>query len=63
MDDILARVFVIFLLILYTSVALVFVVAVIRNWVWQPIKRKLRGRSPQKSYRGINSASHGESPS
>lgn len=40
MDDILARIFVIFLVFFYASIALVFVGAGIRTWVWQPLRKK-----------------------
>jgi hypothetical protein len=61
--DILARIFVIFMLVLYAGISLVFVFIGIRNWIWRPIKRMLTAGHPDKSYRGIKSASREENPS
>jgi hypothetical protein len=63
MDDILARVFVVFLVVLYTGVALVFVGAGFRNLIWQPVRQKLWARRPEKSFHTIKTTSSGESPS
>jgi hypothetical protein len=63
MQDILARIFVIFLLVLYAGIAVVFVFVGIRNWIYRPIKNKLSRRHPEKVYHGIKSTSREESPS
>ena len=63
MEDILARVFIVFLLVLYGGIALVFVVVSIRNLIWYPVKNKLLARRPEKGYRRVKSASREQSPS
>lgn len=63
MPDLFARVFVVFLLVLYVSVALVFIGAGIRHWFWRPIKSRIPARNPQKSFQRINSPRSEESSS
>lgn len=63
MQDILARIFVILLLVLYSGVALVFVITGIRDWVCRPIRRRLWGRRPKETYQRIKSTRREESPS
>lgn len=63
MQDVIARAFVIFLLVLYTSIALVFIVTAIRRWIWQPIIGKFSAHHAERGYRRIKSTSHEESPS
>jgi hypothetical protein len=63
MDDIFARSFIIFVLLLYATVAFIFIFAAFRRWIWRPIANKFRGQSQEKNYQGIKSPSHEESPS
>ena len=52
-QDIVARIFIIFLLALYTGIALVFVLAGIRKWVWCPLAGKIAAGCPDTSYSRI----------
>jgi hypothetical protein len=61
MQDILARSFVVFLLALYAGIALVFVIAGIRKWIWRPIAERISPSRGGKSYRRIKSTSREES--
>jgi len=61
MQDLLARSFVVFILLLYASTALVFIVAAIRNFIWRPIIGKFAAQHPDRSYHRIKSASHEQS--
>ncbi len=63
MQDIIARAFVIFLLVLYASISLVFIVTAIRKWIWQPIIGKFSAPHTEREYRRIKSTSREESPS
>ena len=63
MDDIFARSFIIFVLLLYATVACVFIFAAFRRWIWRPIANKFRDQNHQKNYQGIKSPSREESPS
>jgi hypothetical protein len=63
MQDILARSFIVFILALYAGVALVFVIAGFRKWVWRPIAGRLSPRQAEESYRRIKSTTREESPS
>ena len=62
-QDIVARVFIFLVLALYSGIALVFVIAGIRKWIWRPIAGKLSARRPDRSYQRIKSTSHEGSPS
>jgi hypothetical protein len=62
MQDILARSFVVFVLVFYAIITLVFVIAAFRKWVWRPISAKIFAGRPEKSYRGIKSTRHEGSP-
>lgn len=62
-QDIVARVFILLVLVLYTGISLVFVAAGIRKWVWRPIAGKLSARRTDRGYRTIKSTSHEGSPS
>lgn len=61
--DITARIFIFVVLALYTGIALVFVIAGIRKWIWHPIVKKISPRQSESNYRGIKSARHEESSS
>jgi len=63
MQDLLARIFVVFLFILYAGIAIVFVGAGIRAWVWRPTKRKFSLKQPARMYRAIKSTSSERSSS
>ena len=60
MQDILARSFVVFLLALYAGIALVFVIAGIRKWIWRPIAERISPSRGDKNYRRIKSTSREE---
>jgi hypothetical protein len=55
MQDILARIFIVFMLVMYAAIALVFVVAGIRKWIWEPIARKILPRRAERDFRRIQS--------
>jgi hypothetical protein len=57
MNDIIARSFVVFLLVLYAGIALAFVIAGIRKWIWRPIAEKISACRPDRSYHRIKSSS------
>ena len=63
MQDLFARVFIVALLILYAGVALVFVIGILRTWIWRPIKRKISVQQPERKHRAIKSASQERIPS
>lgn len=63
MQDILARSFIVFVLVLYTGITLVFLIGAFRKWVWRPIAAKLFPRRAEKGYRRIKSTTHEGSPS
>ena len=62
MQDILARSFIFFVLALYAGIALVFLIAGFRKWVWRPIAGKLFPRRAEESYHRIKSTTHEGSP-
>ena len=57
MQDLLARIFIVGMFILYSGIALVFIGAGIRDWVWRPVKRKFSAQQPARNYRAIKSTS------
>jgi len=63
MQDLFARIFIVALLILYAGVALVFVIGILRTWIWRPIKRKISVQQPERKHRAIKSASQERIPS
>ena len=63
MEDILARSFVVFVLVFYAVITLVFVIGAIRKWIWRPIAAKLFADRPEKGYQRIKSTRHEGSPS
>jgi len=63
MQDLFARVFIVALLILYAGVALVFIIGILRTWIWRPIKRKISVQQPERNHRALKSASHERIPS
>lgn len=56
-QDIFARIFIFFVLALYTGVALVFVIAGIRKWIWRPLAKRFSAGRPDEDYHRIKSAS------
>jgi len=62
MDDLIARVFVVFLLLFYASIAFVFVVAGIRTWLWNPLRKRFPSKEPAPHFHHIKS-SHSEQSS
>jgi len=54
-QDIFARIFIFFVLALYTGIALVFVVAGIRKWIWRPLAKRFPAGRPDKGYHSIKS--------
>lgn len=63
MQDIVASIFILFVLALYTGIALVFIVAGIRKWVWGPMAKKISPERSGSSYGGVRSTRQEESPS
>jgi len=63
MQDLLARIFIVALFVFYAAIALVFVGAGLRTWVWRPIRRKFSAQQPARSYRAIKSTRGERSPS
>jgi hypothetical protein len=63
MQDFLATVFIVFVFVLYASVALVFVGAGIRKWVWRPLAEKFSRQHPERNYSRIKSTRCEGSPS
>lgn len=63
MDDILASIFIIFLLLLYSSIALVFVVMGIRTWIWRPLRKKSPEKEHTRKFRHVKSTRSQHSPS
>ena len=57
MQDMIASVFIIFVLALYAGISLVFLIAGIRKWVSRPIAGKPSAGHPEKSYNSINPTS------
>jgi hypothetical protein len=53
MQEMIARVFIIFVLALYAGICLVFVIAGIRKWIWRPIAGKSSAAHPERSYNTI----------
>jgi len=58
MDDIVARVFIVAMLVMYAAIALVFVVAGLRKWIWEPVFGKFLERRPERNFRRIPSTRH-----
>lgn len=52
MQEMIASVFIIFVLALYTGISLVFVIAGIRKWIWRPIAGRPSAVLPE-SYSSI----------
>ena len=63
MQDMIASVFILFVLVLYAGISLVFIIAGIRKWVWNPIAKKISPRSSESTYRRVKSTRQEESPS
>ena len=63
MEDTLARLFVVFILAVYSGITLVFMIAGIRKWIWRPIAARIWASRSEGSYRRIKSAHHEESAS
>jgi hypothetical protein len=63
MQDIVAGSFIIFVLLLYVTVAFVFMIAAIRKWVWGPLQGKFSPRRPDRNFRRIKTTHREESPS
>ena len=63
MQEIIARIFVIFLILFYATIAMAFIVTGFRNWIWRPLVRKFSPQHHADSYGHIKSPSHEESPS
>lgn len=63
MQDMVASIFILFVLALYAGISLVFVIAGIRKWVWSPIAKKILPKRSENNYRGIKSTHREGSPS
>lgn len=63
MQDVFARFFIVFLLVLYSGIALIFVIGGIRKWIWRPIIGKFSRQHQARNYRRIKSTSREGSPS
>jgi len=63
MEDLLARIFVVFLLLFYAAIALAFVVAGIRTWIWRPLRKKFPEKERARKFRHIKSTRSEQSPS
>lgn len=63
MQDVLARFFVVFVLVFYAIITLVFLIGAVRKWIWRPITAKLSARNSQEGYQRIKSTRHEGSPS
>lgn len=50
MQDMLATIFLVLLLVLYAGIALIFVVTWVRDLIWRPLRSRLSGRHAEKSY-------------
>ena len=60
MEDTLARLFVVFILAVYSGITLVFMIAGIRKWIWRPIAERISPSRGDKNYRRIKSTSREE---
>lgn len=58
MQDIFARSFILFFLVLYTGIALAFIIAGFRKWIWRPIVGRFLAQHPRGNYHRIKSTSH-----
>ena len=56
MQDMVARIFIFFVLALYAGISLVFVIFGIRKWIWRPIAGKSSAAHPERSYNSIKPA-------
>lgn len=63
MEDILARLFVAFILVVYTCITLMFVIGAVRKWIWGPIASKVSAYYPERNYHRIKSTTQEGSPS
>ncbi|MCL5005367.1 MAG: hypothetical protein M1404_02440 [Acidobacteria bacterium] len=63
MDDLLASIFIVFLLLFYAAIALAFVVAGIRTWIWQPLRKGFPEKKPAQHFHDIKSTHSEQSPS
>ena len=63
MHDIIASVFIFFVLALYAGISLVFVVAGVRKWIWRPIAKEISAGHADESYQRIEPTSEESSPS
>lgn len=55
MQDMVASIFIFFVLALYTGIAVVFVIAGIRKWIWRPIIKRFSAGRADKGYHSIKS--------
>lgn len=58
MQDIVARMFIVAMFVMYTAIALVFVAAGFRKWIWEPVFGKVLARHTERNFRRIPSTRH-----
>ncbi len=58
MQDIFARTFIVVMFVMYGAIAMVFVVAGLRKWIWEPVFGKVLARHPERNFRRIPSTHH-----
>jgi len=63
MQDMVASIFILFVLALYAGISLVFIIAGIRKWIWRPIATKISPSHSESDYRRVKSTRQEESPS
>ncbi len=63
MQDMVARIFIFFVLVLYAAITLVFFIAGIRKWIWRPLAKKISPGRSESNYHRAKSTRQEGSPS
>lgn len=63
MHDMASSIFILFVLALYSGIALVFIIAGIQKWIWRPMAKKISRQHAESRFGRVRSTRQEESPS